>query len=194
MPDAAGGLSNFAASATFARHDPCLVAAAVRGGLLREALLPTESSSRLRIAAYTSYLGGASSIVLVNVYCPLENAPGAEAEVAALVMSALAWTAEQGALPVFICGDFNHAPLPSSAAGPLAVAGFRDLTAGLGPTTRPSHGAGRPIDKIFANRAAAALVRSVRLRWDLGLATHAAVQVTLQCGSPPMYLARVSSH
>ena len=110
----------------------------------------------------------------------------------ALVKLALQRAAEIGQVPCMLAGDFNQDPLPSLSAAALALAGWRDLAADLGPTTRPGGGRrGRRINRVYANAAAASWVRSVRVCWDTGIATHAAVVVGLSVGRSPPTLCRV---
>ena len=117
-----------------------------------------------------------------------EDAQSCEAILQAVLLRA----AEVGQVPCFIAGDFNQDPLPSGGAAALALAGWRDLGEGLGPTTRPGGGrTGRRIDRVFANAAAAPLIRAVTLRWDTGIATHAAIEVLLEVGPREPVLCRV---
>eukprot|EP00974_Lingulodinium_polyedra_P024538 2375107-Lingulodinium_polyedra.AAC.1 len=60
------------------------------------------------------------------------------------------------------------------------MAGWSDLLAPAGVTCLPSNGNASRIDALLANRAARAWVVGARVRWDLGLATHAALQLTLE--------------
>eukprot|EP00974_Lingulodinium_polyedra_P075397 7306139-Lingulodinium_polyedra.AAC.1 len=60
--------------------------------------------------------------------------------------------------------------------GVLAMAGWSDLLAPAGVTCLPSNGNASRIDALLANRVARAWVVEARVRWDLGLATHAALQ------------------
>eukprot|EP00959_Pyramimonas_sp_CCMP1952_P024968 523996-Pyramimonas_sp.AAC.1 len=70
------------------------------------------------------------------------------------------------------------------------MAGWKDLLAAAGPTRIPSHGAPSRIDYALANAEAQALVTRVGLRWDLGLATHAALLVELRVAAPEPALLR----
>ena len=72
---------------------------------------------------------------------------------------------------------------PPSGAAELALAGWRDLAEGLGPTCRPGSGRhGRRIYRAYANATAAQLARSVQLQWDTGISTYAAIEVLLAVG------------
>eukprot|EP00959_Pyramimonas_sp_CCMP1952_P076504 1598637-Pyramimonas_sp.AAC.1 len=64
------------------------------------------------------------------------------------------------------------------------MAGWQDILAVAGPTCLPSSGRPSRIDYVLANRAAAEHVVSAGLRWDLGLATHAALEVELAVEAP----------
>ena len=77
--------------------------------------------------------------------------------------------------------------------GEFLLQNWIDLTAGeAGPTTAPCGGReGRRIDRAFCNQACLALAPVARLRWDLGLATHAGIEVRLRLGPPPPYPARL---
>ena len=60
------------------------------------------------------------------------------------------------------------------------MAGWTDVMAHAGPTCLPSQGAPSRIDYILASRPARALIRGTSLRWDLGLAWHAALVIDLE--------------
>eukprot|EP00974_Lingulodinium_polyedra_P006279 595861-Lingulodinium_polyedra.AAC.1 len=60
--------------------------------------------------------------------------------------------------------------------GALAMAGWGDLLRDAGPTCFPSNGAPSRIDRVIANRGAREWIVGAELRWDLGIATHAAIQ------------------
>ena len=130
---------------------------------------------------------------MVNVYAPCGSSRREEdvQSCEAILQVALLRAAEIGQVPCFIAGDFNQDPLPSGGAAALALAGWRDLGLELGPTTRPGGGrSGRRIDRVYANTAAASLVRAVSLRWDTGIATHAAIEVLLEVGPKVPFLCR----
>eukprot|EP00972_Heterocapsa_arctica_P116298 16452349-Heterocapsa_arctica.AAC.1 len=59
------------------------------------------------------------------------------------------------------------------------MAGWADVLAGAGPTCLPSNGLPSRIDYVLASRPAMAMIRRAALRWDLGLATHAALVLDL---------------
>eukprot|EP00959_Pyramimonas_sp_CCMP1952_P174301 3642552-Pyramimonas_sp.AAC.1 len=59
------------------------------------------------------------------------------------------------------------------------MAGWPDALAQAGPICLPSPGGPSRIDYVFANALAMERVAAAGLRWDLGLATHAALEVGL---------------
>ena len=64
------------------------------------------------------------------------------------------------------------------------MAGWRDMLAAGGATCVPSQGEPSRIDYVLANSTALGLVERVGLRWDLGFATHAALQVEFRTAAP----------
>ena len=100
--------------------------------------------------------------------------------------------ASLGQVPCVLVGDFNQDPLPPLAEAQLQVSGWRDLAEALGPTTCPGGGRrGRRVDRVYANSVAAQAVSAVRLRWDLGVSTHAGVEVSFRTGPSRPYMARL---
>jgi len=153
---------------------------------------PPPSHLSPRLCRVTAYSGGAFPIHAFNAYAPADGTAAAAADCTSLVLAALAAAAELGQAPAFLVGDFNQDPLPAAASAALALSGWRGLGAHLGPTTSPGGGrAGRRVDYVFANASAAPLVETVLLRWDLGVATHAALAVRLRLAAPPAYLCRL---
>eukprot|EP00974_Lingulodinium_polyedra_P003489 328435-Lingulodinium_polyedra.AAC.1 len=63
------------------------------------------------------------------------------------------------------------------------MSGWIDLLVDAGHTCYPSSGNPSRIDVVFANRGARSWIRAARVRWDLGIATHAALQIDLEVGS-----------
>ena len=118
-------------------------------------------------------------------YAPADGSAAAAADCATLLLASLQAAASLGQVPVLLAGDLNQDPLPPAAAAALALAGWRDLAEGLGPTSD----GGRRIDRVYANPWASLLVSSAALRRDLGLATHAAVEVRLRAAPRPPFLA-----
>ena len=138
---------------------------------------------------------GSSVIHVINIYSPCQaqaGGPSAATACERLVHRALGIAAELGQVPCVIVGDFNQDPLPASAAAECALSGWRDVGTHLGPTTSPGAGReGRRIDRVLANSQAAQALRSVRLRWDLGIATHAVLEVTFHARARPPYWCRL---
>eukprot|EP00974_Lingulodinium_polyedra_P090073 8734036-Lingulodinium_polyedra.AAC.1 len=95
-------------------------------------------------------------------------------------MAAIAWLRSLGDVPSLVVGDLNATLQTMGIDGVLAMAGWSDLLEPAGVTCLPSNGNASRLDAVLANRAARARVVDARLRWDLGLATHAALQVTLE--------------
>ena len=97
-----------------------------------------------------------------------------------LLLEGLEWLRGLGGVPAFLVGDLNCRLADTGLEGLLGMAGWRDLLAAGGPTCVRSHGAPSRIDYVLANSAAANIVERVGLRWDLGFATQAALQVELR--------------
>ena len=57
-----------------------------------------------------------------------------------LALFVLEATAALGHEPCFLFGDFNFDPLPAQALAMLAISGWVDVAAGLGPTTESGPG------------------------------------------------------
>ena len=174
-----------AASATLPlwHADSGFVGAAVRGLACRLVGVDAPDRLRSRLCLVTAYRGGGSPVHVFCLYAPADGSASASADCLSLVASAMGHAAELGQVPVFFVGDFNQDPLPVLAEAELALSGWRDLAAGLGATSA----GGRRIDRVYANPAAASLVSSVAVRWDLGLSTHAALEVCLRAGPPPLF-------
>ena len=121
---------------------------------------------------------GSSVIHVINIYAPCQaqvGGPSAATACERLIHRALGIAAELGQVPCVIVGDFNQDPLPALAAAECALSGWRDVGSQLGPTTSPGAGReGRRIDRILANSQASQALHAIRLRWDLGIATHRA--------------------
>ena len=149
------------------------VGAAVRGMACRLSPVPVAERLLPRLCLITAYRGGGSPFHVLCLYAPADGSAAALAAGVSLASAALAHAAELGQAPVFIVGDFNQDPLPAVSAAEFALSGWRDLAQDLGASST----SGRRIDRVFANPAAAALVTSAALRWDLGLSTHAAIEV-----------------
>jgi hypothetical protein len=126
-----------------------------------------------RAQALSDHGGGGAALRFAHCYGWVQGPCDANAD---LAMAAWGWLASLGDVPAFLAGDFNLVLEGSPLAGALAMAGWRGVFAEAGPTCRPAAGQPSRVDYVFANRAAAALVLGGALRWDLGLATHAALQ------------------
>eukprot|EP00974_Lingulodinium_polyedra_P045745 4385502-Lingulodinium_polyedra.AAC.1 len=57
------------------------------------------------------------------------------------------------------------------------MAGWANLLADTGDTRVQPTGTPYTIDAVLTNRGARAWVKFARLRWDVGLATHAAIEI-----------------
>eukprot|EP00974_Lingulodinium_polyedra_P057548 5538772-Lingulodinium_polyedra.AAC.1 len=64
------------------------------------------------------------------------------------------------------------------------MAGWADLLRETGPTRFPSPGAPSRIDRALANSRAREWIIGAELRWDLGIATHAAMQIDFRPQAP----------
>eukprot|EP00974_Lingulodinium_polyedra_P052716 5070470-Lingulodinium_polyedra.AAC.1 len=60
------------------------------------------------------------------------------------------------------------------------MSGWSDMLADAGHACYPSSKMPSRIDVVLASRGARAWVRTARIRWGLGLATHAALHVDLE--------------
>eukprot|EP00974_Lingulodinium_polyedra_P089961 8722014-Lingulodinium_polyedra.AAC.1 len=109
----------------------------------------------------------------------------------AVVVQAVAWLGSLGDVPALIVGDFNVALDQSGVEGVLAMAGWSDLLRDAGPTCYPTSGAPSRIDRAVANRRAREWLVSAELRWDLGIATHAGLQLDFAAVQPEPALMRV---
>ena len=159
-------------------HSSEYVRAAVRAGGLRASLLELAGELQGRVQHVVVHWGG-SPVHVLNLYAPPRDASSC----VTLVLAALEFAAGLGAAPCFLAGDFNQDPLPPAAAVALAVGGWRDLGSGLGATAE----SGRRLDRVYVNRPGAGIVRAVRVSWEFGLATHAALVLDLEVGAPPVY-------
>ena len=97
-----------------------------------------------------------------------------------LVIAAMSWLRSLGDVPSLIVGDLNLV-VPSSGVAPLlAMSGWHDVLASAGPTCLPSSGQPSRIDYVLANKPALAHIEAAGLRWDLGIATHAALELEIR--------------
>jgi hypothetical protein len=103
---------------------------------------------------------------------------------ASLVLAAVAWLRPLGDVPMLVVGDFNLNIGKATIDAPLAMAGWVDVLAEAGPTCIPSNGAPSRIDYVLASRPARNLIERASVRWDLGLATHAALELEIRTEMP----------
>ncbi|CAK0863527.1 unnamed protein product, partial [Prorocentrum cordatum] len=136
-----------------------------------------------RLQHFVLHLGASRAVHFMNCY-GYRNAD--------LILEAVEWVRGLGDVPAFVVGDLNCQLASSGLDGLLAMAGWRDLLAAAGPTCIPSQKAPSRIDYVLGNPAAQDIVETVGLRWDLGLATHAALLMTIKVGSPEPALIRQS--
>ena len=150
--------------------------------------VPARLAPRLQYAAI--YLGRGCVVHVVQCYGHAEGDARAAEDNAQMVLAAAAFLRSLGDVPALIVGDLNMAISESGVEAPLALAGWTDVLAEAGPTCLPSQGAPSRIDYVLASRPARALVRGASLRWDLGLAWHAALVLDLEAAPPELALMR----
>ena len=158
------------------RSSVCLRAVGIDG-------LNPDQEKRMQYAVV--HLGRQRALHIVQIYGYADGA-AAVPDNERLVLAALAWLRSLGDVPALIVGDLNLIVHGSSVEPVLAMSGWSDLLAPAGPTCLPSSGVPSRIDYVFANRAAQSHVVAAGLRWDLGLATHAALELELQAEAPEM--------
>ncbi|CAK0848334.1 unnamed protein product [Prorocentrum cordatum] len=107
-----------------------------------------------------------------------------------LILEGVGWLRSLGDAPALLVGDLNCRLADTGLDGLLAMAGWPDLLRAAGPTCIPSQGEPSRIDYALANESAAGMVTQVGLRWDFGLAMHAALLVTVRVGRPELALLR----
>ena len=143
--------------------------------------LAPEQARRLQYAVL--HLGGHRALHIVQVYGHADGLAAAD-DNEALLIAAVSWLRSLGGVPALLVGDFNLVLRGTSVEPLLAMAGWRDLLARAGPTCLPSSGNPSRIDHVLANGATMEHVVTAGLRWDLGLATHAALEVELAVEAP----------
>eukprot|EP00974_Lingulodinium_polyedra_P059171 5698584-Lingulodinium_polyedra.AAC.1 len=79
-----------------------------------------------------------------------------------------------------VVGDMKCSISATGIEGVLAMNGWADMLANAGHTCYPSSGTPSRIDVVLANRGARAWTRAARVRWDLGIATRAVLQIDLE--------------
>lgn len=132
--------------------------------------LSSDQACRLQYAVV--HLGKRRAIHTVQIYGHVDGP--------AAVVAAVSWLRSLGDVPALIVGDFNL-PLGGTSVEPLLVmSGWLDVLCQAGPTCLSSSGALSRIDYVLANGPAMAHVTAAGLRWDLGLAKHAALELEVQ--------------
>ncbi|CAK0881315.1 unnamed protein product [Prorocentrum cordatum] len=111
--------------------------------------------------------------------CGHADGPAAAEDKEALLLAAVSWLRSLGDVPALLVRGFNLVLHGASVEPLLAMAGWPDALAQAGPICLPSPGGPSRIDYVFANALAMERVAAAGLRWDLGLATHAALEVGL---------------
>ena len=96
-----------------------------------------------------------------------------------------------GYVPALLVGDFNLVLQGTGVETLLAMAGWSDVLARAGPTCLPSSGTPSRIDYVLANGAALEHIVFAGLRWDLGLTTHAALELEISVEAPEMVFMRM---
>jgi ribonuclease HI len=138
----------------------------------------TDEQRRMQYAVV--HFGKRCALHIMQLYGRAEGGKPAEEFNASLVLAAAAWLRSLGDVPALIVGDLNVSLANTAIDAPLAMAGWVDVLASAGPTCIPSVGAPSRIDYVIASRPAAAFIKSASIRWDLGLATHAALLVDME--------------
>ena len=100
---------------------------------------------------------GAAPLHAFSVYASAGGTAAAASDCTGLLRAGLEAAAALGQVPALVAADVNQDPLPPTVAAAMALAGWRGLAEGLGPTSD----GGRRIDRVYANPWAALLARSV---------------------------------
>jgi endonuclease/exonuclease/phosphatase family metal-dependent hydrolase len=143
-----------------------------------------EQSMRGRMQYAVIHFGRRRALHIVQLYGVADGSRAATDFNASLMLAAVAWLRSLGDVPSLVVGDFNLDIAHAAIDAPLAMAGWVDVLAEAGPTCIPSTGAPSRIDYVFANRPAKAFIRAASVRWDLGLATHAALELEIRAEAP----------
>ena len=167
--------------ATAHRHGHCQVRAEPMRGL--------SGNHPGRLQHVALHLGPGRVLRVLNCYGYAGGRGDLERN-AALVLEGIEWLRGLGGVPALLVGDLDCKLHESGLEGPLAMAGWRDLLAQAGPTCLPSQGAPSRIDYVLANREALGFVERAELRWDLGLATHCAMEIDVRVARPERVLMR----
>lgn len=147
-----------------------------------EGLAP-EQQARIQLVAV--FLGDHRVIHVLNLY----GRPGGARDQdwnAQLVLAAVSWQRSLGQTPALLMGDLNLDLAESGLAGVLGLSGWTDLLQDAGETCLPSRGQARRLDYVLCNEQARGMVHGARLRWDMGIPTHALLEVLLDIGDNPL--------
>jgi endonuclease/exonuclease/phosphatase family metal-dependent hydrolase len=130
------------------------------------------------------HFGRRRALHIVQLYGIADGSRTAADFNASLVLAAVAWLRSLGDVPALVVGDFNLNLAHAAIDAPLAMAGWVDVLAEAGPTCIPSSGTPSRIDYVLANRPAKGLIEAASVRWDLGLSTHAALELKMRAEAP----------
>jgi ribonuclease HI len=165
-------------------HLLCFAHKAMPKHLRAPAMVGIEQRMRGRMQYAVVHFGRRQALHIVQLYGIADGSKAAADFNASLVLAAVAWLSSLGDVPMLVVGDFNLNIAHAAIDAPLAMAGWVDVMAEAGPTCIPSNGAPSRIDYVLASRPATALIETASLRWDLGLATHAALVLEMRADAP----------
>jgi ribonuclease HI len=148
------------------------------------ALDGVEPRMRERMQYAAVHFGRKRALHVIQLYGRADGSRVSSDFNASLVTAAVGWLRSLGDVPALVVGDFNCSLADAAIDGPLAMAGWTDVFASAGPTCIPSNGAPSRIDYVLASRPAKNLIERATLRWDLGLATHAALVLEMRSEVP----------
>jgi ribonuclease HI/endonuclease/exonuclease/phosphatase family metal-dependent hydrolase len=147
-------------------------------------LVGVELRMRERMQYAVVHFGRKRALHIIQLY---GLADGSRASIdfnVSIVTTAVGWLRSLGDVPALVVGDFNLNLAEVALDGPLAMAGWVDVFSNAGPTCIPSNGAPSRIDYVLASRPARDLIERISIRWDLGLATHAALILEMRAEAP----------
>ena len=113
-----------------------LVAGFVRSAAAKLLPIPLPAAAAPH-AAHVVVFRARSPLHLFSVYVPAGGTPASAKICNAVTQAVLSVAASMGQEPCFLAGGFNFDPLPPLAAALLAVSGWVDLAAHLGPNHCP---------------------------------------------------------
>ena len=143
-----------------------------------------EPRMRKRMQYAVVHFGRQRALHIIQIYGSAEGGKIAGEFNGSLVLAAVAWIRSLGDVPALVVGDFNMSLASAAIDAPLAMAGWADVFAHAGPTCIPSNGDPSRIDYVLASRPARDLIVGGSIRWDLGLATHAALVLDMCVEAP----------